>query len=106
MLFRIAQEALTNAAKHARAAKANVNLAIDNAMIFLTVSDDGCGFTPEQSAGRAGLGLIAMREMCEFFGGSFIIQSGAGLGTRIEVAIAQAGAQGAERRRHPRPDSI
>lgn len=87
MLFRIVQEALTNVAKHAQATRASVSLAIDNAMIVLTVSDDGRGFAPDQLAGDAGLGLISMREMAEFLGGAFDIQSSSGGGTRVRASI-------------------
>ena len=87
ILFRIVQEALTNVAKHAQATRASVNLAIDNAMIVLTVSDDGRGFAPDQLFGNAGLGLISMREMAEFLGGTFDIQSSPDGGTRVRASI-------------------
>lgn len=87
MLFRIVQEALTNVAKHAQATRARVSLAVDNAEIVLTIRDDGRGFAPDQPAGHAGLGLINMREMAEFLGGTFDIQSSPDDGTRIDVTI-------------------
>lgn len=105
MLFRIVQEALTNVAKHALASRASVHLAIDNAATVLVVSDDGCGFALDQPAGHAGLGLITMREMAEFVGGSYLLESSPGEGTRIRVAIARGDGQVRERRQHPRQDS-
>jgi len=87
MLFRIAQEALTNVAKHAQAKRASVTLAIDNNGIDLRVSDDGTGFAPDQPGGHTGLGLITMREMAEFIGGAFDIQSCPGGGTLIHVTL-------------------
>jgi signal transduction histidine kinase len=87
MLFRIVQEALTNVAKHAQATRASVSLAVDKAEIVLTIRDDGHGFTPDQPAGHAGLGLINMREMAEFLGGTFDIQSSPDGGTRVHVTI-------------------
>lgn len=87
MLFRIFQEALTNVAKHAQATRASVILAVDNSEIRLTIRDDGLGFTPDQPGGHAGLGLINMREMAEFMGGTFAIQSSPDGGTRIHVTI-------------------
>lgn len=87
MLFRIVQEALTNVAKHAQATRASVSLAVANAKIVLTIRDDGRGFVPNQPAGHAGLGLINMREMAEFLGGTFEIQSGPDSGTRVHVTI-------------------
>lgn len=90
MLFRIVQEALTNTAKHAQAGTVTLTLAIDTQTIALTVSDDGRGFAPDQTAGHSGLGLINMREMAEFVGGHFSIASHPGQGTRICVDIALA----------------
>lgn len=86
-LFRIVQEALTNVAKHAQASRASVCLAVDQAEIILTIRDDGRGFAPDQPASHAGLGLINMREMAEFLGGTFDIQSSLDGGTRVHVAI-------------------
>ncbi len=85
MLFRIVQEALTNVAKHARATRVIINLAIDTAQIDLTISDDGCGFVPDQPGSHAGLGLITLHEMAEFLGGTLDIQSSSDGGTRIHV---------------------
>ena len=90
LLFRIAQEALTNCAKHARADKIAITLASDGRRIALTIADDGVGFTPDD-LGRIdhspGLGLLTMRERAEFAGGRFRVDSAPGKGTRIEVEI-------------------
>ena len=87
MLFRITQEALTNIAKHAQATRARVSLAAENAEIVLKICDDGHGFVPDQQAGHAGLGLINMREMAEFLGGTLDIQSSPDGGTCVHVTI-------------------
>ena len=87
MLFRITQEALTNIAKHAQATRARVSLAAENAEIVLKICDDGHGFVPDQPAGHAGLGLINMREMAEFLGGTLDIQSSPDGGTCVHVTI-------------------
>jgi len=89
-LFRIVQEALTNCAKHACATSVGVMLRHDSSPIRLTVIDDGIGFNMEQMGKVAYsncLGIITMRELAEFFGGKFTIESSPGKGTRIDVAI-------------------
>lgn len=90
LLFRIAQESLTNCAKHSKAT--SIDLVLDNeaSPVVMTISDDGAGFSPELlgSNGReCGLGILNMREMAEFAGGKFTIDSAPGTGTRIRVEI-------------------
>lgn len=90
MLFRIAQEALTNCAKHARASAIEVELSYRNPHTVLTIADNGAGFDPKalgQSGHRPGLGLLTMRERVEFAGGKFRLESAPGKGTRISVEI-------------------
>lgn len=89
-LFRIAQEALTNCAKHAQANTVNIELSFGNPYTVLTISDNGTGFDPKalgQSGHRPGLGLLTMRERVEFGGGKFSLESAPGKGTRIRVEI-------------------
>lgn len=87
ILFRIFQEAMTNIAKHASATSVFVSLYFNAQHLSLSVVDDGSGFNAETLATYSGQGLINMREMAEFFGGSMIIQSSLGHGTRIIVNI-------------------
>jgi PAS domain S-box-containing protein len=90
MLFRIAQEALTNCAKHAQAGTVEVELSFANPHTVLTISDNGPGFDPKalgQSGHRPGLGLLTMRERVELAGGKFSLDSAPGKGTRIRVEI-------------------
>jgi PAS domain S-box-containing protein len=90
MLFRIAQEALTNCAKHARASAVDVELNFGNPHTVLTISDNGTGFDPKaigRSGHRPGLGMLTMRERVEFAGGRFSLVSAPGKGTRIRVEI-------------------
>ncbi len=90
LLFRIVQEALTNCAKHSRARNIIVSLDLANAPLSLSISDDGIGFDPDslgKTTHTGGLGILSMREMAEFSGGSCRIVSMPGGGTRIEVAI-------------------
>jgi len=86
VLYRIAQEALHNIVKHARASHAELQLSYSEASIVLAVKDDGLGFdTGEPFPGHLGLG--SMRERAERMGGSFEIESSPGNGTHIRVTI-------------------
>jgi signal transduction histidine kinase len=90
LLFRICQETLTNCVKHANATSITVVLSSGARPVTLTITDDGAGFDPlmlEIDGQASGHGLLNMREMIEFSGGRFAIQSRPGEGTRIEVLI-------------------
>ncbi|MEX2291502.1 MAG: GAF domain-containing sensor histidine kinase [Mycobacteriales bacterium] len=90
-LFRIAQEAIQNAVKHAGASKAQVRLARHGRKVVLTVSDDGHGFPARTGrAGRpsgTGFGLAGMTERAELIGGHLDVVSVAGKGTTVEVVV-------------------
>ena len=89
-LFRIIQESLTNAAKHARASKVTLTLKEIDDTITLTIVDDGIGFNPEdidKVGYNRGLGLLGMRERTEALGGNMSISSSPGKGTKILVEI-------------------
>jgi signal transduction histidine kinase/ligand-binding sensor domain-containing protein len=86
-LFRIVQEALGNAAKHAHATRITVRLTRFNGMVSLTVSDDGVGFERSRLAAAGGLGLITMRERAGQLNGSFEFDSTPRHGTTIRVVI-------------------
>jgi signal transduction histidine kinase len=88
VLFRIAQEGMTNAAKYSEAASVRVALDFTRRSARLEVSDNGRGFEPSKLAGpsrRGGLGLYGMRERAELIGASLDISSRPGGGTRITV---------------------
>lgn len=90
LLFRIAQEALTNIAKHADATAVDVALKNKKEKVVLTIRDDGNGFDPDtlgRNGHSVGLGMLNMREMTEFAGGSFTIESSPAQGTLIRVEI-------------------
>lgn len=90
LLFRIAQEALTNCAKHARARNIHIHLANRGTRLLLRIADDGVGFDPRHlgEAGAApGLGLITMKERAEFAGGRFSLHSHPQTGTEIQVTF-------------------
>ena len=85
--FRIAQEALRNVVKHSGTHAAVVELTIADSRLVLCVSDSGNGFDINDVAGRAGLGLISMRERLRLIKGQLSIQSTPRGGTRIRVEV-------------------
>jgi PAS domain S-box-containing protein len=87
-LYRIAQEALNNVVKHARASEAKLSLHCQPSQVRLNISDDGRGFDPE-SAQAHQLGLAIMRERAEAIGASLRIESQPSQGTRIAVRWAK-----------------
>jgi PAS domain S-box-containing protein len=92
--FRIAQEALTNVARHARASRFSVELLQHSGGLQLVVRDDGIGFDPEptfRAASRgASMGLAGMRERAELVGGRIAFVSGPGQGTEVQVEFPNA----------------
>lgn len=89
-LFRIMQEALNNAAKHAHARSIHITLGRSGTQFMMTVSDDGVGLdTAPVSVGRRrpGLGMVTMRERTQAVGGRFEIGTASGRGTRVVVRI-------------------
>ncbi len=90
VLYRIAQEALTNVIKHAHASRVDVCLQSDETDIFLEVSDNGKSFSVANALANKKckhLGLIGMRERAEMLGGKFDIDSTPGNGTTIRVRL-------------------
>ena len=85
-LFRIAQEALVNAAKHSGARTVSVTLAGGPATLSLIIADDGVGFDVDAVAGK-GLGLVSIAERLDPVGGTLHIVSAPGAGTRLEVVV-------------------
>jgi signal transduction histidine kinase len=86
-ILRVAQESLSNVAKHSRALSAKVTLTYKTNLVKLEVEDSGIGFSPDKSPGKAGLGMISMQERLRLVGGTLRIQSSPGGGTRV-TAIA------------------
>jgi len=84
-LFRIAQEALANIARHSSASCADVILEYRLNCVTMTIKDDGRGFDPR--AQHNGVGLDSMRERAEALGGSFTAESAPGQGTQIVVTL-------------------
>jgi signal transduction histidine kinase len=86
-LYRIVQEALTNASKHGGAGRAVVEISEQNASVWLTVRDDGAGFDPQVAGESGGFGLMGMRERVELLSGELRLDSAPGHGTTIHVSI-------------------
>ena len=95
-LYRIVQEAITNALRHSSARKIEVRLEWWNGAVVATVEDDGVGFDVEKVLSRAddahGLGLFGMQERAEYVGGRVEIASREGQGTTVRAAVPAAGA--------------
>jgi PAS domain S-box-containing protein len=90
VLFRVAQEALTNVDRHARARRVEVNIQKLDDGIGMKIKDDGKSFGVEnqlRAVGSKRLGLLGMRERVEMVGGTFCVESAPGKGTTIEVTI-------------------
>ena len=85
-LFRIAQEAINNILKHARAARVTLSLAVQAGQATLDIQDDGCGFTSPCAQGAEQLGQVAMQERAHLLGGHFNCTSQPGGGTRIQAS--------------------
>lgn len=84
-LFRVAQESLTNVARHAGATQAMITLTYDQHTLRLSISDDGRGFDIGQPS--KGLGLLGMRERAALLGGTLTITSEQDQGTTVEVTL-------------------
>lgn len=92
VLYRAAQEGLTNVRRHARATRVTVALRLGEDVARLVVTDDGCGFVPDGMA--AGYGLLGMRERAHLVGGSVDVDSVPGAGTRLTVTVPRGGGGG------------
>jgi signal transduction histidine kinase len=87
-LYRIAQEALNNALKHARARNITIRLRRTGPRVRLEIADDGVGFDPATVAATGGMGLRGIAERVAQLGGVFALESAPGMGTRLNVEIA------------------
>jgi signal transduction histidine kinase len=87
VLYRVAQEALQNVSKHARAGQVWVDIRQRNGSVEMTVRDDGIGFDPERERGPAGFGLAAMKEQVRMAGGRWEVSSAPGRGTEVRAVV-------------------
>jgi NarL family two-component system sensor histidine kinase LiaS len=84
-LFRIAQEALANVARHSYANYVDLSLEYGMNDVTMSIKDDGCGF--DQSAPHGGIGLNSMAERAGVLGGNMTVESVPGQGTQIKVTL-------------------
>lgn len=101
MLFRVAQEALTNALRHASALSVRVGVVYTPADVTLLVQDDGAGFDPAQigqDGSVHGLGVKGMAERARLLGGTLELDSTPGWGTRVRASIPLPSAAQAQER--------
>jgi len=95
-VFRIAQEALHNALRHANASHIAIALVCAPARVELSVTDDGSGFEPDAPGLRSGsLGLTTMAERARAAGGALRIDSAPGAGTTVRLVVDTVSAEAA-----------
>jgi signal transduction histidine kinase len=102
-LYRIVQEALTNASKHAKATQVWIQVRRENKSLCCSIQDDGVGFNVRAvhvQGKRRGLGLIGIQERLNAVGGTFTINSGSGRGTKLVIRVPLENFNGDSR--HPR----
>lgn len=88
-LYGIAQEALNNVLKHARATQMTVRLNVENGRVEMEIHDNGQGFDSDRERLESGIGISSMRERARVLGGEITIRSRPGEGTSILVKLAQ-----------------
>lgn len=86
-IFRIFQEAITNAARHSNANKIYVNLKLANDKLFLSIKDNGKGITQNQVNNPHSLGILGMKERALILGGNLVIKRTMGSGTLVNLEI-------------------
>jgi signal transduction histidine kinase len=90
-LYRVAQETLTNIARHAGASKAVISLKMDGEVHELSIQDDGCGFQVPSAlhelAANDHFGLVGILERVELIGGTLVVKSEPGQGTLVQVSL-------------------
>jgi two-component system sensor histidine kinase UhpB len=94
-IYRVTQEALSNAVRHANARETYVTLRAVGDLLELDVEDNGLGFDSMASRMRGGLGLTSIEERARLVGGTVRIETSRGRGARISLRIPYGGAQGA-----------
>jgi signal transduction histidine kinase len=86
-LYRIAQEAMRNVARHARADRVEISLRLEQGGCALEVRDNGVGFDPQAERSGPGLGHVSMRERVQLVGGRLAIRSATGRGTAVRAWV-------------------
>ena len=90
VILRATQEALSNVARHAKATHVAITIHCIDALVMLTIEDNGTGMTSVPEPGREGVGVSGMRDRVRQFQGKVLIESRAGEGTSVTVAIPLA----------------
>jgi signal transduction histidine kinase len=85
--YRILQEALTNVRRHAHATRVVIRVGYDDHRLRLHVADDGRGLTPPAETGRAGYGLVGIRERVEMYGGDLALSTSSIGGLAIDATL-------------------
>lgn len=91
-LFRIAQEAVWNAARHSGAPAVKVAVLAESGILELSIADDGCGFDASNSRAGDSLGLVSMRERARLISAELSLESTPGLGTTVRVVLKREAA--------------
>lgn len=86
-LYRIAQEALNNALKHAQASRETVHIYVNDGAVVMEICDNGQGFDLQAVESKGGMGLSSMRERTYQLGGSLVVRSSPGTGTVVTVRV-------------------
>jgi len=90
----VAREALYNSVRHGHPRKVELDICFDENRCSVEVRDDGSGFDPAilSSTATGHYGLIGMRERVERIGGKFVLHSGVGEGTKLEIQVPRKAA--------------
>jgi signal transduction histidine kinase len=86
-LYNIAQEALNNVLKHAHANSVRIHLRFGDAETEMEITDDGVGFEPASDRLSGGFGISGMKERAQKIGGTLLIESAPGKGTKVYVRV-------------------
>ena len=89
VLYRVVQEALSNVVRHSKATTVNVAVHPEERKVVAVVEDDGDGFDHRRVDDGVGLGLLGMKERAASVGGSVVVESTPGAGTRVHLSIPQ-----------------
>jgi signal transduction histidine kinase len=89
-VYRIAQEALANAVRHAGARTIRIALAVRGRDLEIAIADDGCGFSLASRRGSNALGLVGMEERALALGGRLELRSAPGRGTTVRLTCPVA----------------
>lgn len=86
-LFRIAQESLSNAWRHAGATRIRIGITVDDVLLAMSIDDNGCGFDPRTVRTDVGLGLAGMADRAQRVGAKLDVRSRPGKGTAVRVEL-------------------